>query len=497
MEFPDPGRWHAAGEDDCFAQAGAGRLALQRGAFGTVADDQRPHRHATVGEQPGRLEQGADALVRHQGGDHAHHVVLCLDAQVFAQCRGVGQRPSQELFGDGVRHDEHLAGGHSPGHDLVPHGLAERDHEVGLQHGPGLKIAVPLVQLAGRQLAGVRVPGQPGVLPEAADLVDDGYLVSAAQGERDPSVGVVARGVQDGGFDIARKPGGQVQAQVGGLVRAGREDRREQAVVGDAVEDDQPAAVEPSRGHGISAPGDDVRIQARRSLGSDDLVGPDRVPGAGGRQRVGDQVQDAARGASFMIAGRNGRFSTRTARDHGLALGGGLADAGVGAGEDGLLGEEGGAEAAGSAGWGGTEAADPAGWGGVEGLDGVGEAAFAPGQAGGQDRAGTVVVGQRGDGGCCGCRLVGGQGEGGQAAGVGGQRGQRRVALPRAPQRCRASVRAGEAEGTGQRGRHHPPGQHQRADRIAGYVPPRDRGREAEHPRRRARRSDGRHGGGF
>src|ERR1700683_150836 len=72
-----------------------------------------------------------------------------------------------------------------------------------------------------------------------------------------------------------------------------------------------------------------------------------------------------------------------------VAWGGGLADAGVGAGEDGLLGEEGGAEAAGSAGWGGTEAADPAGWGGVEGLAGVGEAAFAPGPAGGAGRGGT------------------------------------------------------------------------------------------------------------
>lgn len=52
VEFPNPGRWHAASEDGCLARASSGRLALQRGAFGAVADDQRPHRDAAVDEQP-------------------------------------------------------------------------------------------------------------------------------------------------------------------------------------------------------------------------------------------------------------------------------------------------------------------------------------------------------------------------------------------------------------------------------------------------------------
>src|SRR6202034_3373086 len=122
--------------------------------------------------------------------------------------------------------------------------------------------------------------------------------------------------------------------------------------------------------------------------------------GVGGGQRVGDQVQDAPGGGSFalggsaaaalfMIVGRNGPYLAKTTHDHGSGLAGArVAEAGVGAGEDGLLGEEGLAQAAGAA-----------ARGGVEGLEGVGEAALAPGQAGGKDRARPVVVRQRGDGG--------------------------------------------------------------------------------------------------
>jgi hypothetical protein len=118
-----------------------------------------------------------------------------------------------------------------------------------------------------------------------------------------------------------------------------------------------------------------VRVEPGFSLGQRDLVRPDRVPGAGRWQRVGDQVQHSsgtrrwAFATCFMIMDSFGRYSVETIHDHGRVR------------QRALLGGEGGAEAAGA----------PA-WGAVEGSQGVGEAAFAPGQAGGQDGAALVIA---------------------------------------------------------------------------------------------------------
>src|SRR6185369_15577060 len=71
----------------------------------------------------------------------------------------------------------------------------------------------------------------------------------------------------------------------------------------------------------------------------------------------------------IMIMGSFGRYSVETIHDHGRVR------------QRAPLGGEGGAEAAGAS----------AG-GGVEGSQGVGEAAFAPGQAGGQDGAALVIA---------------------------------------------------------------------------------------------------------
>ena len=224
-----------------------------------------------------------------------------------------------------------------------------------------------------------------------------------------------------------------------------------------------------------------MRVEPGLALGQRDLVRPDRVSGAGGRQRVRDQVQHPPRhvhrrasatrfvarsgfpAARFMIVARNRCYLPRTGHDHGSALWGG--------GQKGSLGGEGGAEAAGA----------PAG-GAVQGVEGVGEAAFAPGQAGGQHRWRRVESAQGGRrrGG-----LVRGQGEGGLAPGRGGQRHQRRVPLPRAPEHRRPPVGPGQPEPAAQRGGQHSPGQQQRPDRVGGRVPPADRGGERERARRR------------
>src|SRR5690348_9195662 len=72
-------RGHAAGEDGCLRQAGLGRPALERGALGAVADDQRPGGHAPVVQDRGGLEQRADPLVLDQTGDLADYVLVFLD----------------------------------------------------------------------------------------------------------------------------------------------------------------------------------------------------------------------------------------------------------------------------------------------------------------------------------------------------------------------------------------------------------------------------------
>ena len=227
-----------------------------------------------------------------------------------------------------------------------------------------------------------------------------------------------------------------------------------------------------------------MRIQPGLTLGQRDLVRPDRVPGARGGQRVRDQVQHppghVRRGAlatRFMIVSGNGRYLSQTAHDHGLGRRGG--------GQEGLLGGEGGAQAAGGA-------AGSA----VEGAEGLGEVAFAPGQAGGQDGTGLIVAGEPVHGGCRRGGLVRGQGEGGQAAGRADQRRQCRVPLPRAPQHRRPAVRPGQPEPAAQRHGQHPPGQQQRADRVGDRVPPADRDGEREGAGRRVHAGRG-HGGGW
>ncbi len=181
-------------------------------------------------------------------------------------------------------------------------------------------------------------------------------------------------------------------------------------------------------------------------------------------QRVVDQVQHAAGSGRFMIVARNGRYLARTGHDHGIAA------------QDGLLGGEAGAQAAGAA-------AGRA----VERLERVGEAAFAPGQAGGQYRAGVVVVGQPSQGGGRGLGLVDGQAERGQAPGRGVERGQRRGSVARAPQRRRPPVGPGEPEPSAQRRGQYSLGQDHGADRVGGHVPPGNRGRERESAGRHVR----------
>ena len=196
-----------------------------------------------------------------------------------------------------------------------------------------------------------------------------------------------------------------------------------------------------------------------------DLVRADRVAGAGGGQRVVHQVQDAAgRPGGFMIVSRNGRYLPKTVHDHGIAA------------QDGTLGGEVGAQVTGAVA------------GGVlQGPDSLGEAAFAPGQAGGQPRAGAVAVGQPGQGGGRGFRLVDGQAERGQAPGRGVEHRQRRGPVPRAPQRCRPSVGSGEPEPSAQRRGQYSLGEDHGPDRVGGRVPPGNRGRERDSAGRHMR----------
>jgi hypothetical protein len=448
-------RRDAAGEYGRLAQAERGRLPLQGRALRPVADDQRPHRQAALPEQFGRLEQRADALVRDQAGDHAYHMLVRPDGQRFPQFRGVGQR-CEELIGDGVRHDEDLLGGDAAGHDLLFHGLAERDHKVGRQHGLGLEVAVAPVQFAMGEFGGVRVAGQPRVFPEPAHLVDDRRPVPLPQGQRDRGVLVVARRVEDRGAEPCGQPRGLPEPSVLRFVRPGGYVPREQAVVGNAVQRDQAPAVDHALGYGVTGSGYHVRVEAVGPLGHGDLVRSYGVPGAGGGQRVVDQVQDAAGGRAelggvLMIVGRNGRYLPRTGRDRGFQP---------------------------SA----RAARRP-----LQGLEGLGDAAFAPGQAGGQDRPGAVVFGQPAQ---CRCRdrgLIDGQAERGQAPGRGLESRLGFIPVPGAPQQGRPPVRAGKPQASAQPVWQYSLGENQCADRVGGRVPPGDRRRERERSGRHVR----------
>ena len=165
-----------------------------------------------------------------------------------------------------------------------------------------------------------------------------------------------------------------------------------------------------------------------------------------------------------MIVNRTGLYLSRSVHDHGITA------------QYGLLGGEGFAEAAG-----------PGAAGVVESFERFGEAAFAPGQAGGQHRAGGVVLRQAGQGGGRGLGLVDGQAERGQAAGRRVERGQRPGAVPRAPQRRRPTVGSGEPEPPAQRLGQYSLGQDYGTDRTGGHVPPGNRDRQRKSARRHMR----------
>jgi hypothetical protein len=470
VEFTYFVRRYATGEDGRPPAEEGLRLTLQGGALGPVADDQRPHRQAARPQQLGGFQQRADPFVRNQAGHHADDVLAGGDTQFLTECAGVRQR-FQEFGRYGVRHDEDLSGRDSAGHDLVPHGLAERHHQVGGQHAPGLQVAAAPVQFAACQLLAVRMPGQPGVLPEPAHLVHHRQPVPFPQRQRDHGVGVVARGVQKTWLKLLGQPGGEFQALGGRFVGARGDAPGQQAVIRDAVEHDQAPGVERALGHREAAPGDHVRIEPGCLLSERDLVRADRVPGARARERVVHQVEDAAgRSRRFMIMGRNGRYLPKTTHDHGFSCGGR---------QDALLGGEGFAEAA------GLRAV-----GVGQGLDGFGEAALAAGQAGGEDRAGAVVIRQPLQGGGSGLGLVDGQAERGQPPGRGVERGQRGGPVARAPQRRRPAIGPSEPQHAAQPLWQYSLGQDHGTDRVCGHVPPGNRGSERDGARRHVRAAE-------
>ena len=208
---------------------------------------------------------------------------------------------------DSVRDDEDVRRVDAPFGDLVAHRLAERHHQVGGLHAVRLERAAAHVAVAVPQVAGGAgaVPGQPGVLPEAAHLVQHRQLRGVAQRERDQRVGVVARRVQDAGPDLCDQAGRVLEAVGRDRVRAAGHDPRQQPVVRDAVDGHQATAVDRAGRDREADPGDDVRVESGitvgGALGDGDLLGADGVAGAGRRQRVGDDVQD---GAGPAVPGR-------------------------------------------------------------------------------------------------------------------------------------------------------------------------------------------------
>src|ERR1019366_591871 len=88
VEFTYFRRGHAAGEDGRLGQPAGGGMALQGGPFWSVADDQRPGRHAAAAHDRDGLEQRSDALVRAQRRHHAGHVLARADAELLAEGAG-------------------------------------------------------------------------------------------------------------------------------------------------------------------------------------------------------------------------------------------------------------------------------------------------------------------------------------------------------------------------------------------------------------------------
>src|SRR5215470_17819051 len=291
----DSRHWHPAGEDR--VQAERGGLTLQRAAFGPVADDERAGTDAAVVKDLDRLEQGADALVRDQAGNQADDVLARPDAEVGPELPVVIGQRLEKLVADPVGDDHYLVGGNPTFGDLVAHRLAERHHQVRGPHAVRLQGAAEPVAIAAGQVGGARggrVPGQPGVLPEAAYLIHDRQAGAVAQGQGDERVGVVARRVQQLRAEVSDQARRVPQVGLGDRVRPARHDRWQQPVVRDPGHGHQGPAVDLAGRDREADPRHNMRVQAAGALGERDLLGADRVPRAGRWQRVGDDVQHSA-----------------------------------------------------------------------------------------------------------------------------------------------------------------------------------------------------------
>src|SRR5262249_45078848 len=206
-------------------------LRLARAALGAAPDDERAGTDAAVVKDLDRLEQGADALVRDQAGNQADDVLARLDAEVVPELPVVIGQRLEEVVADAVGDDDYLAGRDPAFGDLVTHRLAERHHQVGGLHAVRLQgaaepVAIAAVQAGGGPGApcapgarGGRVPGQPGVLPEAAYLVHDRQPGGVAEGQGDERVGVVARRVQHAWAEVRGQARRVSQVSLGDRVR--------------------------------------------------------------------------------------------------------------------------------------------------------------------------------------------------------------------------------------------------------------------------------------
>ena len=238
-------------------------------------------------------------------------------------------------------------------------------------------------------------------------------------------------------------------------------------MVRDAVQHDQAPAVQRALGHREAAPGHHVRVEPGGPLGQHDLVRADRVAGAGGGQRVVDQVQHAARGLGFMIVAKMGAIWPELAMIMDLPAGGVRTACSASR----RVRRR---RARGPRAWSRASSAS------VRRPSRQARRAASTGRArsssGSRARAAAAALG-----------LVDGQAERGQAAGRGVERGQRRGPVPRAPQRRRPSVGPGEPEPAAQRLGQYSLGQDHGTDRVGGRVPPGNRGRERESAGRHVR----------
>jgi hypothetical protein len=447
---------HPAGEDRVHAELGG--LTLERGAFGAVADDQCPGGDVAVVEDLDRLQQRADPLVRDQAGDEANDVLAVFDAEGLPEGGAVGER-AEELLADAVGDDDHLVLVDPAGQDLLAHRLAERHHQVGGQHAVRLEGAGARVAVAAREVLGGGVAGQPGVLPEAAHLVDDRQPGRVAQGQGDERVGVVGRGVQDGRLEIGGEAGGIPQVRLVEGVHPAGHDPRQQPVVGDAVHGDPGPAVDRARRDGEADPGGDVRVEAHGPLGQRDLLRSDRVAGVGRRQRVGDEVQDTAFGGvsrafrAFRLLGGERQPS-------------GLKHLDLGA--DRL-----------------PQPSGPPAGSAVEFAHRVRQPSLTVGEPGREPGARRVVHRQADQGRPGDRGLIHRQAEGGQLGRRPFQGGERAAAVPRAPRSGGFAVGAGEPQQAAQRCGQRPPGERHRAHRVVGHVPQHHGGGEYDRSGRR------------